>query len=272
MNQPVWTELAQGSLRLELAELSTLEINSPHNRNAMSARMWNGLREAVRTVAQTPQVRVLVLRGAGGRAFSAGADIGEFETVYATAESAAAYNHAVRAAQKELRELSLPTIAMIEGPCVGGGCGIALACDLRFASTEAGFAITPARLGLAYSYADTAQLVEKVGPARAKDILFSGRMLSAEEALRIGLIDMLHAPDTLHAATRDYAQTLAQRSSTSIATTKSMINQLCDLAAEGSSEMDALFARCFDSDDFKEGYRAFLDKRTPRFGPRTDKP
>lgn len=265
MAEPTLMEFAGGALRLRISRIATLELNAPERRNAMSAAMWAGIREVVTVVGGEEEVRVLLVRGSGGKAFSAGAHIGEFEELYATAESARTYNAVIRAAQAELRHLARPTIAVIEGACVGGGCGIALACDLRFAAADARFAITPARLGLSYSYADTAQLMEKVGPACTKDILFSGRILDAEEALRIGLIDRVYAAASLSDEALAYAATLASVSQTSIRTAKQMINKLSDLAAQGDPAMDALFDAAFSSSDFREGYSAFLAKRPPSF-------
>lgn len=258
-------EFADGALRLHLSRIATLELNAPERRNAMSAAMWAGLSEAAAAIAENDEVRVLLVRGAGGKAFCAGAHIGEFEALYATAQSARDYSAVIRAAQENLRNLAQPTIAVIEGACVGGGCGIALACDLRFSAADARFAITPARLGLVYSYADTAQLVEKIGPARAKDILFSGRMLDAQEALRIGLIDRVCAGEALAEEALAYAQTLAGVSQASIRTAKQMINRLSDLAGPGDPQMDALADAAFSSGDFREGYNAFLAKRPPSF-------
>ena len=265
MAETILLEFANGALRLHMARIATLELNAPERRNAMSAAMWAGLSEAVAAIAENDEVRVLLVRGAGGKAFCAGAHIGEFEELYATARSARDYSAIIRAAQADLSNLARPTIAVIEGACVGGGCGIALACDLRFAAADARFAITPARLGLVYSYADTAQLIEKVGPARAKDILFSGRMLDAQEALRIGLIDRVCAGDALADEALAYAQMLAGVSQASIRTAKRMVNRLSDLAARGAPEMDALADAAFSSADFKEGYNAFLAKRPPSF-------
>ncbi len=191
------------------------------------------------------------------------ADISEFADVYANADSTAAYNRLVREGQYRLRHLARPTMAVIRGACVGGGCGLALACDLRFAAQDARFAITPARLGLAYSYADTAQLVEKVGPSRAKDILFSGRFLDAAEALSIGLVDQLAEPDRLSEAVFAYAAGLVEMSQVSIRAAKTMINALVE--ASTTPAMEALAADAFDGADFREGFQAFLGKRKPVF-------
>lgn len=257
---------ANGQLRLVgTGPVVTLELNQPEKHNAVSSAMWRALPEAVAAIEADDSIRVVLVRGAGGRAFSAGADISEFADVYADAARTDAYNAAVRAGQAALRHIERPVIAVIDGVCVGGGCGIALACDLRFGSSAARFAITPARLGLAYSYADTAQLVEKIGPARAKDILFSGRMLPADEALAIGLIDRVVAPDELEGVVRAYAEDMALLSQTSIRAAKAIVNMLVDDGANTPDRAARIADASFTGPDFQEGFRAFTEKRKPRF-------
>jgi enoyl-CoA hydratase/carnithine racemase len=245
--------------------VATILLNQPERQNAISFAMWQALPEAVAAVAADEAVRVVLLRAAGGGVFSAGADIGEFAEVYADATRTEAYNAAVRAGQAALRHLERPVIAVIEGACIGGGCGLALASDLRFASDAARFAIPPARLGLAYSFADTAQLVEKIGPARAKDMLFSGRPLPADEALRIGLVDRVLPAAELWPAVESYAEGLAALSQTSIRAAKAIVNMIADDAPDGAERAAAIAAASFAGADFREGFRAFLEKRRPRF-------
>lgn len=258
---------ADGLLRYTPGRVAVVELANPRKRNAISRAMWTALPDIAATIAGDAQVRAVILRaepGADGPAFSAGADIGEFETVYATPDSAAAYNAAVRAAQAAWRDLPRPVIAEIAGPCVGGGCGLVLSCDLRFAGEGARFGITPARLGLGYSWEDTAQLVEKVGPGHAKDILFSGRLLPASEALAIGLVERVLPDESLAADTRAYAEAVADLSPVSHAVTKATVN---GLTAAGPAEAAArqLYRDSFASADFAEGRAAFREKRRPRF-------
>lgn len=256
-------DFAEGRLLLHVAkDVATLEINQPARRNAMSRGMWEALPAIVEAIEADQAVRVVLLRGHGG-IFCAGADISEFAEAYADAATARDYNIIIRRAQAMLRDIRRPTIAVIEGACVGGGCGLALACDFRFAADTARFAITPAKLGLAYSFADTAQLVEKVGAANAKDILFSGRALDAGEALAFGLVNRLIAEAQLEAAVRDYAATLSAMSLNSILVAKATVNAMT--AMQPSPELEAMFDATFESEDFKEGYGAFLEKRTPQF-------
>lgn len=257
---------AGGALRLEVAEgVATVVLDRPAARNALTAAMWAALPAVAARLAEG-DVRVVLLRGAGERAFSGGADIAEFPEVYATAAAARAYNDAVRAGQDAVARLEKPVIAVVWGACVGGGCGLALACDLRFAAEGARFGIPPARLGAAYSFGDTRQLVDLVGPARARDILFSGRLLGAEEALRIGLCDRVIPEAGLWAAAEAYARELAGLSAVSLATSKRMIRSILDGAVAEGPEHRAWLDAAFAGPDFAEGYAAFLEKRAPRFG------
>lgn len=258
---------ADGAMTLAIeGPVATLTLNREPQRNAFNLAMWAALPEIAAGVAADARIRVLLVRGAGERAFSGGADIAEFPQVYETAATARAYNDAVRAGQSAMARLPKPVIAVVWGACVGGGCGLSLACDLRFAAEGARFGIPPAKLGAAYSFGDVKQLMQLVGPARAKDILFSGRLLEAGEALRIGLIDRVFPADALAAEAMAYAETLSTLSPVSLATSKRMVQAIRDGAEEETPELRALFDAAFASEDFQEGYRAFLEKRPPVFG------
>lgn len=258
---------ANGGLVLTTGRIATLTLNRPERRNAMTNAMWQALPQICDRIEADTSIHVLILRGAGEKAFCAGADISEFERVYATTEATAHYNAAVRLAQARLRDLPCPTLAAISGVCFGGGCGLALACDLRFADASARFAITPARLGLAYSPADTWQVIEKVGLPRAKDMLLSGRTLTPQEALSYGLIDWLEA-DAEDAA-QDYAATLASLAPGALRAIKAIANGLGQ--PQPAPDLQATFNATFSSAEFREGTQAFLEKRTPDFTPRPDK-
>ena len=242
-----------------------LVLNRPEKRNALNEAMWRAIPSLLAEAEADNAVRLLVVRGAGG-AFAAGADISEFEEVYATPERAADYSRAIAAALDGLAAFPKPTLAMIEGACVGGGCGIALACDVRFAAERSRFGITPGKLGLVYTLNDTRRLVNAVGLPAAKDILFTGRLLDADEALRLGLINRLVSAETLAGEVEAYGALIAAASPRSARVTK----QLMALIEAGQSEDDdatrALFLEAFTSADFQEGYRAFLEKRAPKFG------
>ncbi|MEI6097540.1 MAG: enoyl-CoA hydratase-related protein [Alphaproteobacteria bacterium] len=261
------TPFADGRLILHQARVARIEINAPDRRNAMSRAMWHAIPLICDRIEADPGIRAVLLTGAAevGATFSAGADITEFEDVYATSEATTAYNAMVRRAQARLRILDRPVIAVVAGACVGGGCGLALAADLRFAAPEARFGITAARLGLGYSPEDTAQLMEKVGPARAKDLLFSARLIAAEEALAIGLIERILPAATLLQEATNYADGLAELSSLSIRATKAAINQLTSPDAAVCADLNARFVAGFESLDFKEGCTAFMNRKKPVF-------
>lgn len=241
-------------------------LNRPEVRNAMSLAMWRRLGDISAELSGDDGLRAVVITGAGSQAFSAGADIAEFAETYATPDIAAATNATIRASLAALAAIPAPVIAEVRGACFGGGVAIAMHADLRFAAQTARFAITPAKLGLAYSFGDTARLVSLVGPARAKDILFSGRTLSADDAVAIGLVDRSVPDADLETRVQEYLDVLSSVSGTSVRTAKAMIDAIAGGASEETAELRQLFASTFESDDFAEGYRAFLDKRRPEFG------
>jgi enoyl-CoA hydratase/carnithine racemase len=243
--------------------LARLRLQRPARHNAISAAMWRALPDLCREIDADPEVAAVIVEGEG--AFSAGADITEFGTVFADADSTAAYNEAVRAGLAAVEGLARPSIALVRGLCVGGGCGLALACDLRFAGATARLGITPARLGLAYGFADTRRLVATVGPARAKDMLFSGRLLDAAEALAIGLVDRVLPDDAVESAALDYASGLADRAPLSLRAAKRMIEAIMAGADSDTAETVALYDAAYRSADFREGQAAFAERRPPRF-------
>ncbi|MEK0085424.1 enoyl-CoA hydratase/isomerase family protein [Benzoatithermus flavus] len=239
-------------------------LDRPKKQNAVSSAMWRALARYCDAIEADPSVRVVIVRGAPP-AFSAGADIAEFPEVFADEEAARRYNDLVQDALARLEGMSVPTIAQVAGSCIGGGCGLALACDLRMAAADARFGITPARLGLAYSLGDVKRLVDLVGPARAKDILFSARLLDAEEALRIGLVDRVVSPEELDGTVRAYARSLLDLSGSSHRRIKRIVRLVLDGAVAETEESRMLRDRAVSHPDFVEGRRAFLEKRRPRF-------
>jgi enoyl-CoA hydratase len=257
----------QGELYLEKnGPVATMVINRPEKRNPISFSMWQALPALVADAENDDAIRVLVLRGAGEAAFSAGADISEFDKYRADSEGARLYNEATHLGERALAGFSKPSIAMVRGFCIGGGCELALACDFRFSDTSGRFGITPARLGIVYSLTATKQLVDLVGPAMAKYILFSGQHITAERALEVGLIDELLAPEELSARTREFAELLASRSQHSIRSMKEIIGRITAGQTDDDEETIAMRNDSFDTADYKEGVRAFLEKRPPRFG------
>jgi enoyl-CoA hydratase/carnithine racemase len=246
--------------------VGTLAIDNPAKRNALDLAMWTAIPGLLRALAQEPGVRVIVIRGAGSGAFASGADIAEFETVRATADGGRAYEAANEAAFEAVSACPRPVIAMVRGFCLGGGLGLALACDLRVASGGAVFGIPAARLGLGYPPRAMAQLVAVAGAALAKDLLFTARRINAEEALANGLLNRLVPDDSLEAETTALADAIAANAPLTISAAKRAIDAAAGLpGSPGAEDLAALASACFDSDDYREGRAAFLGKRRPSF-------
>ena len=248
------------SIRLERdGTVGRLLIDRAAKRNAFTQAMWGALPGLLAQAMDDPTARLLVLQSAEPGVFCAGADIGELLDRSGDPEWRAANQAAIARAQHELARAPKPVIAFVDGDCVGGGCGLALACDLRVATRRARFGITPAKLGLVYPLHDTKLLVDLVGPSQAKRMLFTGQLLGAEEALRIGLIDLIaDTPDDLVAA-------ITAASSHSARETKKMIRHILDGQTDDDAETSAIFADAFMLPDFHEGVRAFVEKRKPEF-------
>nr|WP_218040703.1 enoyl-CoA hydratase/isomerase family protein [Actinomadura sp. WMMB 499] len=242
--------------------VGTITIDRPGKRNAMSAEMWRELPRILDGLAADPSVRAVVLTGAGGN-FCAGADIGELDAIHRDDDT-----HLSTAAERALAAFGKPTVAAIEGVCVGGGCQLAAACDLRFAAADARFGITPARLGIVYPVAATVRLVGLVGPASAKYLLYSAELIGADDALRIGFLNEV-VPDP-RARVAEFTRTLASRSLLTQCATKDIVDAITaggdvrERAARWLMEMDG-------SGELKEGAAAFLERRTPDF-PWTPRP
>lgn len=252
------------TLRLEReGAIAHLLIDRAAKRNAFTQAMWEQFPALLAEAMADDAIKVILLRSAEPGIFCAGADIAEFGQGALDPDWRAKNQAAISRAQIELARAEKPVIAVIDGDCVGGGCGLSIACDLRVASQRARFGITPAKLGLVYSLHDTKLLVDLVGPAQAKRILFTAQLLPAEEAQRIGLIELLE-DDPLAAAT-ELAVTVASASSHSVRNTKKIVRRILDGQADDDAETKALFAAAFTGDDFKEGVAAFLEKRKAVF-------
>ncbi len=253
------------TLRLEKnGKIAHLLIDRPVKRNAFTQEMWELFPDLLADAMLDEAVRVLTVNASKTEsAFCAGADIGEFGAGSTDPEWRARNQAAIGKVQHELAQAPKPTIAIIDGDCVGGGCGIALACDMRIAGPKARFGITPAKLGLVYPLHDTKLLIDAVGPSQAKRILFTGQILAADEALRIGLITILSEDPYVEAMA--LADTMASVSSHSQRMSKAIIKRILDGQADDDADSRALFDSAFESDDFKEGVSAFLDKRKPEF-------
>jgi enoyl-CoA hydratase/carnithine racemase len=255
-------------LRLDVTgPVATITIDRPAKRNAMSLEMWGAVPGLVKEIESDPRVRVLLLRG--NEHFSAGADISEFRTHRQGADGARHYSTVVHAAERALSGLSKPSVAAVRGYCIGGGCELALACDLRIAAADARFGITPAKLGIVYHYSSTKQLVDAVGPAWARQILYSGEQLDAATALRIGLVNEVHesADGAFDRRVGELASTIAGRAPVSVRGTKAITRQILDEGAAGAEapEIRDLYESSYTSWEYAEGVQAFLDKRPPRF-------
>lgn len=249
--------------------VATVTLNQPDRLNAMSIAVWRGLPDVARAADADPEVGAIVIRGAGRGAFSAGADLSEFEATRATPERARTYSDLVHATMEALVGLRKPLIAMIHGYCIGGGCEIAVCADLRIASEEALLGIPAARVGLALAAEDVQRLVQLVGPAHAKLILFTGRRFDALRALEMGLVDQVVAPDDLEARTYQLADEIRRAAPTSVRWAKEMIAAVLRDPSLGSYPDRAERAAALSTtDDFREGVRAFMEKREPRFTER----
>jgi len=243
-----------------------LTFNQPEKRNAMSMEMWQGVADAFEAFQADPQVRVVVMRGAGGKAFVSGADISEFDANRANAEQKANYNAVTARGKQWLAQIEKPLVAMIEGFCIGGGLAVALNADVRIATESSKFGIPAAKLGLGYDFAGLATLARLVGPSVARDILFSARFLPAEEALRVGLINRVVPDSDLESEVRAYCALIAQNAPLTIRAAKAAMREWeRDPSDRDLAHVDALVNACFDSVDYAEGRKAFAGKRPPRF-------
>lgn len=246
--------------------IGVITIDNEPRLNAVTLAMWRAIPQAIARLDANTNVRVIVLRGAGGKAFVSGADISEFAEVRRNAESARAYEADNAAAFSAIRTTRKPTIAMILGPCIGGGLGLALACDLRIAGTSAQFGIPAAKLGLAYPPDGMADIVAAVGSARAKELFFTARRVKADEAQRIGLVSEVVADEDLPAFVETLALTIADNAPLTISAAKAAIGSLMPGAdSEMKALATALADAAYDSADFREGRSAFLEKRKPKF-------
>ncbi|ADZ70056.1 enoyl-CoA hydratase [Polymorphum gilvum] len=243
-----------------------LVVDNAARRNAVTLAMWRAIPPAVAALDADPAVRVIVLRGAGGTTFVAGADISEFETVRGDAASARSYEDENVAAFDALRAAVKPTLAMIRGFCLGGGLGLAAACDLRIAEEGALFGIPAARLGVGYPPSALRDIVNLVGPARTRELLYTARRVDAREAAAIGLVERLVPRDSLDSEIAALCATLAANAPLTLKAGKRAVAAIAGAPEQADwAAVQALTDACFDSADFAEGRNAFLQKRDPVF-------
>ena len=260
-------QYADGKLLQSVGDgIAILTINNPEKLNAISVEVAAGLGEALTALRDDPAVRVLILTGAGEKAFISGGDISQFDKTRPNAAVAAKSAEKFRERQGLLANFPRPTISAIRGYCLGGGLGTALNTDIRIAAHGSKFGIPAARLGIAYGFDGLSRLVALVGPSRARLILFTGMRFSAEEALSFGLIDQLVAPGELWPATLAIARQIAENAPLSIAASRISIGEIVkDHDKRDMQAVTDIATKCMDSEDFREGRRAFMAKRAPRF-------
>ncbi|MBN8890075.1 MAG: enoyl-CoA hydratase [Rhodospirillales bacterium 70-18] len=241
-------------------------FNNPERRNAVSLDMWQAMPAILDRFEQDPAVRVIVLTGMGERAFVAGADISQFEQQRASADQVAHYDGISGEANRRLAVCPKPTIAMIRGYCIGGGVGIAVACDLRIAAEGAKFGVPATRLGLGYGADGVKKLMDLVGPSHTKEIFFTARHFSAAEALGMGLANRVLPEADLEAYVRAYCATIAENAPLTIKAVKITVGELAKESPRVDHDLCAKVVQaCFDSEDYVEGRRAFMEKRKPVF-------
>ena len=247
--------------------IATLTLNRPRQRNAINYGMWGDLADRLQELDRDRQVRAVVITGAGDVAFSAGADIADFDRFRADSAKGRVYNAAVDRLLDTLANMDTPTISMIRGFAAGGGCELAVATDLRIAAHGSQLGIPAARLGISIGHREMRGLVNLVGKGNALYILLSGRLLDADEALRIGLVNQVTPPEDLETVTYQLARDIAALAPLSHAANKQTLNQVLakpSLDNLTPEEANIPLAQ-FDTLDYQEGYRAFLEKRTPNF-------
>jgi len=258
---------ADGRMLAEMDDgVGLITFNQPEKRNAMSVDMWEGLGQILDAFAADASVRVIVLTGAGSKAFVSGADISQFEKTRADSNAQLEYDKLTSAGRAKLAAFPKPVIARVRGYCLGGGLGIAMQADLRIAAIDSEFGIPAARLGIAYGYEMVRKLVALVGPAHARMMLYTGTRIGAAEAERIGLVNRVVPDQDLSDVVVDIARAIADNAPLSIRAAKLAIDEVMRPDRERDRDpVEAAVAACFDSADYREGRTAFMEKRAPRF-------
>ena len=243
-----------------------ITFNNPARHNAMSMAMWEALADVVDDYGHDSAIRVIVVKGAGDKAFVSGADISEFKEKRSSPETVRIYNKAAGTANDKLHHVGKPTIAMIRGYCIGGGVGLAVSCDLRIAAEGSTFGVPAAKLGLGYEFNGVQKLVDVVGPSFAKEIFYTARQYTAAEAVAMGLVNRLVPAAELDAYVREYASRIAANAPLTVMSVKTIVGEI--LKNESARDMALcrqVVDRCFASEDYIEGRTAFMEKRAPSF-------
>ncbi|MSO54193.1 MAG: enoyl-CoA hydratase [Rhodospirillales bacterium] len=241
-------------------------FNNPERHNAVSREMWEAVVEIMAGFATDPAVRVVVVSGAGGKAFVSGADISKFESERASQNAVDRYNAATHAATEALVNFAKPTLAMIDGYCIGGGMSLALACDMRMCSVGSQFGVPAAKLGLGYGADGVRRLMDLVGPAFTREIFYTARRYTAEEAFAMGLVNRVVPKADLAAQVKELVQSIADNAPLTVASIKKIVGELVkDPADRDMAACDRMVKACFASQDYIEGRRAFMEKRKAVF-------
>src|SRR6202012_3898898 len=261
------TSYADGKILKTITEgIGVVTFNNPEKRNAMSLEMWEGLGQALSELRDDPEVRVVVLFGAGDKAFVSGADISQFEKTRHNAEASEEYSRRSSAQRALLADFPKPVIACIRGFCLGGGMQVAMSADIRIAAEDSQFGIPAAKLGIAYGYDGLKHLVSLVGPSWARLLMFTGMRIHSSEAVRIGLVDRVVPDSELWDATMEIARTISNNAPLAIKAAKITIAQILkDPDERDMNAIKQIGTDCWDSEDFREGRRAFMEKRKPEF-------
>ncbi|MCH1559589.1 MAG: enoyl-CoA hydratase [Alphaproteobacteria bacterium] len=243
-----------------------ITFNNPEKHNAVSIEMWDALEQILDGFRSSQDIRVIVLSGAGGKAFVSGADISKFDKERSSKEAVLSYNKRTQKVYENLETFPKPTIAMIDGYCIGGGLNLAVCCDIRICSEKSKFAMPAAKLSLGYPFSSIKRLFDVMGPGMAKHFMFTAEKISASEALACGLVQKLVSEDSIDSYVKDYALNIANNAPLTIKAMKQIGIEI----SKNSDERDLLLCEklasaCFDSEDYKEGRKAFMEKRKPNF-------
>jgi enoyl-CoA hydratase/carnithine racemase len=259
--------VSDGKLTVERrGAVGWIVFDHPGKRNALNAAMWRGIAPAIKAFDADKEVRCVAIRGAGTEAFSAGADISEFEKIRAQNAAVSEYDGLLDQVLHAIQDSRKASVAMIHGFCMGGGLEVALACDLRYCGASAQFGIPAAKLGLAYNVEGHKRLLETVGHARAREIMFLGGRYVAADALAMGLVNKVLPDNELEGYVSGITKTLSDNAPLAIANSKTIIEEYVKSGgAPDAAAMEAAMKRCTESADYKEGRRAFMEKRKPRF-------